>query len=196
MPPVELWFDLASTYSYLAASRIEPLAAAAGRRVLWRPFLLGPIFQAQLGYADSPFNRHPLRGAYMWRDLERLCGKYGLPLRRPSVFPRNSLTAARVACLGEDQPWIAPFARAVFTANFAEDRDIADPVVVAALLEGLGLPARQLLARAGEQASKDHLRARTAEAATRGVFGGPTLFAGGELFWGNDRLEDALAWPG
>jgi 2-hydroxychromene-2-carboxylate isomerase len=193
MTPVELWFELASTYSYLAAARIEVLAG--GRQVVWRPFLLGPIFQAQLGYADSPFNRQPARGAYMWRDLERLCARYRLPFRRPSVFPRNSLTAARIACLGEDQPWIGPFARAVFTANFAEDRDIADPAVLTAILEGLDLPAAELLARAGEQATKDHLRARTAEAAARGIFGAPSLLVGGELFWGNDRLEDALAWP-
>jgi 2-hydroxychromene-2-carboxylate isomerase len=192
MTPVELWFELASTYSYLAAARIESLAA--GRQVVWRPFLLGPIFRAQFGSADSPFNRQPARGAYMWRDLERLCARYRLPFRRPSVFPRNSLTAARIACLGEDQPWIGPFARAVFTANFAEDRDIADPAVLIAILEGLGLPAAELLARAGEPATKDHLRVRTAEAAARGIFGAPNLIVGGELFWGNDRLEDALAW--
>jgi 2-hydroxychromene-2-carboxylate isomerase len=182
---VEFWFGLSSTYSYLAAMRVETLAAAAGRRLEWRAFLLGPIFQAQQGSADSPFNRYPERGRYMWRDVERLCAKYGLPLRRPSVFPRNALLATRVALLGEQTPWIGSFVRAIFTANFAEDRDIARDEVVREVLESLGLDAPQLIARAGEEATKQ-----------RGIFGAPDFVVDGELFFGQDRLDDALAWTG
>src|SRR5262245_24506012 len=75
---LEFWFEFASTYSYLAAERIEPLASKAGVRLAWRPFLLGPIFRAQ-GWNDSPFNVYPLKGRYMWRDMERLCDAYELP---------------------------------------------------------------------------------------------------------------------
>ena len=117
MQPIEFWFEFASTYSYPAAMRVESMAAAAGARVLWRPFLLGPIFQQQLGTADSPFNRNPARGRYMWRDLERICADDGLPLRKPTIFPRNALLAARVAHASEDQPWIGRFVRAVFHAK-------------------------------------------------------------------------------
>src|SRR5207248_3319559 len=95
---MEFWFEFASTYSYVAAMRIEGECERAGVELAWKPFLLGPIFTEQLGIHDSPFNVNPLRGRYMWRDVERLCAKYALPWRRPSVFPRNSVLAARVAC--------------------------------------------------------------------------------------------------
>ncbi len=94
--PLQFWFDLASTYSYVAALRIERACASTSVPLVWKPFLLGPIFSQQLGISDSPFNANPVRGRYMWRDLERLCAKYGLSWRRPSVFPRNSVLAARV----------------------------------------------------------------------------------------------------
>src|SRR5262245_42672086 len=100
---VQFWFEFASTYSYPAAARVEDTARAAGVEVKWRPFLLGPIFAAQ-GWNDSPFNIYPIKGRYMWRDLERLCTAYGLPLQRPSRFPRGSLVAARIACAGQSEP--------------------------------------------------------------------------------------------
>ena len=85
-----------STYSYPAAMRIEAIAAARGVNVAWRPFLLGPIF-AEAGWRDSPFNIYPIKGRYMWRDMERICARLNLPLVRPDPFPQNSLAAARVA---------------------------------------------------------------------------------------------------
>jgi 2-hydroxychromene-2-carboxylate isomerase len=191
---VEFWFAFASPYSYVAAMRIEPLAAAASRSLAWRPFLLGPIFQSQFGSADSPFNRNPERGRYMWRDLERLCVKYGLLMHKPSAFPRNALLATRVALLGEQEPWIGPFVRAIFTANFAEDRDIAREEVVREVLESLALDAHALIARAHEDSTKQRLRVRTTEAMTLGIFGAPDFIVDGELFFGQDRIDDALAW--
>ena len=95
-PQLVFWFDFASTYSYLSAMRIEDLARDAGVEIKWMPFLLGPIFQAQ-GWGNSPFNIYPAKGKYMWRDMERLCAVRGLPFKRPSIFPQNSIRAARVA---------------------------------------------------------------------------------------------------
>jgi 2-hydroxychromene-2-carboxylate isomerase len=112
---LEFWFELASTYSYVAADRIEPLARAAGVEVAWRPFLLGPIFAKQ-GWNDSPFNLFAAKGAYMWRDMDRLCSRHGMPFRRPSVFPR-SVRAARIALLGADEAWGPLFVQAVFGAR-------------------------------------------------------------------------------
>jgi 2-hydroxychromene-2-carboxylate isomerase len=192
--PLQFWFDFASTYSYVAAARIEPLAARSGARVEWIPFLLGPIFTEQLGIKDSPFNANPVRGRNMWRDVERLCAKHGLPWRKPTAFPRNGLLAARVGCVVAAEPWAPGFFRSVFHANFAEDRDIADPAVIAALLGAAGQDAQPLLAKASTAEVKQTLRDRTAEASRLGVFGAPTFFTGGELFFGQDRLEDALAW--
>jgi 2-hydroxychromene-2-carboxylate isomerase len=190
--PVEFWFEFASTYSYPAALRIEEVAARARVPILWRPFLLGPIFQA-MGWNDSPFNIYPVKGRYMWRDMERLCEGYGLPLRRPSRFPRGSLLAARLACRFDSESWMPEFARSVYRANFAEDRDISQPEVIGSILDSLELP-RALLEEAQTAESKAKLRAQTERAISLGIFGAPTCVVGSELFWGNDRLEAALAW--
>lgn len=193
MPSLQFWFEFASTYSYPAAMQIERRAAAAGVRVEWRPFLLGPIFRAQ-GWNDSPFNLYPAKGRYMWRDLERLCRKADVPFRHPSRFPRPSLVAARVAAAGRGEPWVPAFVRAVYHANFVDDREIGEADVVGQLLTGLGLDAAHLLAEAAAPAAKDRLRADTDEAIALGIFGAPSFVVGHELFWGTDRLDDALAW--
>jgi len=190
--PLEFWFDFASTYSYPTAFRIEQVCRDAQVELRWRPFLLGPIFNAQ-GWNDSPFNIYPAKGRYMWRDLERVCLALGAPLRKPSAFPRNGLLAARIACWYEDEPWIPAFAREVFAANFADDRDIADAVTVASVLEKLGLPS-SLMSKVESPEAKLKLRAQTDRAKTNELFGAPSFLVGEELFWGNDRLEAAVAW--
>ena len=192
-PVVEFWYEFASTYSWLSVMRVEPLAEAAGVQLEWKPFLLGPVFMA-LGWNDSPFNIYPPKGRYMWRDLERLAAKYGQPFRRPSGFPRNSLLAARVALVGVEEGWVARFSRAVMTANFAEDRDIGQREVIADILAGMGLEPDAVIERAQSDANKLALRCQTERAAELGLFGAPSFRVGDELFWGNDRLEDALAW--
>jgi 2-hydroxychromene-2-carboxylate isomerase len=191
--PLEFWFEFASSYSYPASMRVEDTARAAGVSLVWKPFLLGPIFGAQ-GWNDSPFNIYLAKGRYMWRDLERICAKLGVPLRRPSRFPRNGLLAARVALVAADAPWGAEFVRAAYRANFADDRDIADVAVVRELLAQVGADAAAVLAAAQAPDNKDRLRRQTEEAVAHGIFGAPTFVSRGELFWGNDRLEDALGW--
>ena len=190
---MQFWFEFASTYSYPAAMRIERAAAERDVYLEWRPFLLGPIFAAQ-GWRDSPFNIYSAKGRYMWRDLERLCARMGLPLRRPSRFPRNGLLAARVALAGAAEPWLPDFVRAVYHANFAEDREIAERGVIAELLDDLDVPAAALLARADSQFVKAGLRAQTEQEQRLGIFGAPSFVVGDELFWGGDRLGDALDW--
>ncbi|NMG67701.1 2-hydroxychromene-2-carboxylate isomerase [Azoarcus indigens] len=192
-PVMEFWYEFASPYSYLAVMRVEKAAQTAGVRLAWRPFLLGPVFLA-LGWNDSPFNIYPPKGRYMWRDMERSAAKYALPFRLPSRFPRNGLLAARVALLGAGEGWVGAFSRAAMTANFAEDKDIGDPAVIADLLQRMNLPAAELLARAGSEENKLALRRQTEQATEAGLFGAPSFIAGKELFWGNDRLDDALAW--
>ena len=192
-PTLDFWFEFASTYSYLSVMRIESIADAAGVTIRWRPFLLGPIFADQ-GWNDSPFNIYPSKGRYMWRDLERLCEGYGLPFRRPSTFPRNGLLAARVACVAAAQGWAPELTRAVFRANFAEDRDIGQPSVIAEILGGLGQDSPAVLAAAKDNENKARLRTQTEEAKRLGIFGAPSFVSDGELFWGNDRLGNAIAW--
>ena len=144
MPRLFFWYEFASTYSYLAAMRIEAAAESAGVDVRWRPFLLGPIFQAQ-GWTTSPFNLYPAKGRYMWSDLAREAAALGLPFRRPDPFPQNSLAAARVAVYGLDHPWGPTFAKAVYRTEFGEGRSIAEPAAVLAILGGLGLDGSAIL---------------------------------------------------
>lgn len=189
---VEFWFDFASTYSYPAALRVEEVARVASVPIIWRPFLLGPIFKAQ-GWNDSPFNIYPAKGRYMWRDLERICESVGIPFRRPTTFPRNGLLAARLACLFSEESWLPEFVRRMFLANFADDHDIADPAVIAAALEALGQSA-SLMSYVDSSEAKAKLRTATERAISLQIFGAPSFLVGAELFWGNDRLETAVAW--
>lgn len=193
-PIFEFWYEFASTYSYLAAMRIERLAEEAGVEIVWRPFLLGPVFKAQ-GWETSPFNVYPAKGRYMWRDMEREAVRFGLPFYKPSSFPQNGLLAARIALLGLDQGWTPVFTKAVYTAEFGEGRDISDREVLSGILADLGLDPEEIMAEAQSEANKTRLRRLNDEAQGRGIFGAPTFFAeDGEMFWGNDRLDQALDW--
>ncbi len=194
MAALEFWYEFGSTYSYPAAMRIERLAQEAGVSVRYRPFLLGPILKDQ-GLNDSPFNIFAAKGRYMWRDLARVCDAEGLALKLPpACFPQNGLKAARLALVGEGEGWTRPFSRAVFAANFAEQKDISDEGTLGAILATLGVDADAALAEANTLPIKDRLKQQTGEAARRGIFGAPSFTIGDELFWGNDRLEAALAW--
>jgi 2-hydroxychromene-2-carboxylate isomerase len=194
-PRLEFWFEFASTYSYPAAMRIEEAARKADIDVVWRPFLLGPLLKSQQGLADSPFNLVPAKGAYMWRDVARICAGHGFDFKRPSVFPRNGLRAARVVHAAAGQEWTVEFVRAVYRANFVRDLDIAEPGMLAAcVIEAGGDPVAALAAAEARQ-TKQALRDATVEAARKGIFGAPSFISeDGELFWGNDRLNDAIAW--
>jgi 2-hydroxychromene-2-carboxylate isomerase len=193
-PALDFWFDFASTYSYLAAARIRALAAAAKVQVRFRPFLLGPIFKAN-GWDTSPFNLYEAKGRYMWRDMERLAAGLNLPFRRPDPFPQNSLLAARVALVGLAQGWGEDFSVAVFHAQFVEDGRIDEPHTLAEILSFLNVDAQAALEAAQSDDIKLRLRSEVEAAQRLGIFGAPSFTtADGELFWGNDRLEQALAW--
>jgi len=189
---LEYWFEFASTYSYLSTMRLPDLAREAGVKIVWRPFLLGPIFAAQ-GWKTSPFNLYAAKGAYMWRDMERQCDKYGLELHRPDPFPQNSLLAARVALMAPEGAAKVAFCQNVYLAQFSAQQDISDPDVIMACAAAAKLPS-DILEAAQMTENKHALRLATEEAGRHGIFGAPTFRVGDDLFWGDDRLEDALAW--
>jgi len=131
----------------------------------------------------------------MWRDMQRLTHEQGLPFRRPVVFPQNTVLAARVATVAARDGWINGFAPAVYHANFAEGRDLSDPMTLAPLINAAGAEAEAVLVEAQSQAVKAELRAATDEAASKGVFGAPSFVTDdGELFWGHDRMDQAINW--
>lgn len=193
MATIEFWFEFASTYSYPAAHAVEAAAKARGVEVKWRSFLLGPIFAAQ-GWNDSPFNIYPAKGRYMWRDLARICAAQGLALKKPSQFPRGSLLAARIACRFADAPWIGEFVRRVYSANFADDLDIGSPFVIGKILADIGQTPAPIMQAAQAQETKDAFRAQADSAVALGIVGAPSFVVDGEIFWGGDRLAQALDW--
>lgn len=192
-PAFEFWFGFSSTYSFLAAQRIVPLAAAAGAPIAWRPFLLGVVMR-ECGWEGTPIANNPRKGAHMWRDLARQADKRGHGFTVPSVFPRHPILADRVALIAANEGWAEQFVPRAFAANFIDDLEISEPEVIAGVISACGHEPDGVLARAQSDENKAALKANTAEASARGVFGAPTFTVGDELFWGDDRLEDALAW--
>ena len=193
-PTLDFWFDFASTYSYLSAKRIGPLAAAAGVTVNWRPFLLGPIFAGQ-GWNTSPFHVYPAKGRYMIRDIQRIAAERGITFMLPEPWPATSVKAARIALAADEQGNGAAVALAIFEEAFERGKAISDDAILQQLLINLGHDSARLLSRSGEPEIKDRLRANTAEASKISIFGAPAFTASdGELFWGDDRLEQALRW--
>lgn len=194
MARLQFWYEFASPYSYLAAMRIEEEALEAGVEADWRPFLLGPIF-AKRDWKTSPFNLFPERGRYMRRDLERWAERLSIPFTMPDPFPQYAVRAARIALIAGDEGWNARFSKAVFLAEFSEGLDISRIDVLRGIVEDLGQDADAVMERIKDIAVKERLRAETAEAEDLGIFGAPTFVSpDGELFWGNDRLGEALRW--
>jgi 2-hydroxychromene-2-carboxylate isomerase len=192
-PPLEIWFEFSSTYSYLTVMRAEAVLTAASLQPVWRPFLLGPILR-QRGYATSPFVLDLAKGAHMWRDVERRAAFFDLPFVRPPTFPMNGLLAARAMTAALGEPWAGSLARAVMRAGFGRGGDIADPDLIREALAEVADAPDTWLERAGSDAVKAALRERTEEAARLGMFGAPHFRVGHEMFWGDDRLEEAVLW--
>lgn len=190
---IEFWFEFGSNYSYLSVMRIEDEAARHGVTVHWRPFLLGPIFQS-FGWSSSPFVMQSAKGTYVWKDMQRQCAKYGLPWRMPTVFPRPATLPMKVAAAYAGKPWIGEYCRAFMTKNFARDEDINSLEQVSAVLSEIGVDAQVVIEGAFADDRKNLLREATSEAQARGIFGAPTLIVRDEMFWGNDRLDDAFAF--
>ena len=194
-PHVEFWFELRE---HLLVSRRLARRGVARRRASRRCGVRScsvPIFQQQ-GWNDSPFNIYPAKGRYMWRDLERVCADAIARCRCAALRCSRATACSRLASPWPPRasPGVAVFVRAVFHANFAEDRDIASTDVIGAVLGDLGLPVPSILARAMSEENKAALRRQTERAEELGIFGAPTFVVDGELFWGNDRLEPAIDW--
>lgn len=187
------FYDFTSSYSYLAVMRMEETAAEAGVVVEWTPFLLGPIF-ADAGYATSPNLMAPAKARYMWRDIGRKAARRGLDFQIPETFPQKSVAAGRAALAlpPADRP---RFSRAVYTELFGRGRNIADIDVLRDAARASGLDPDAIEAATRDPAAKQALFESGDRAKAHGVFGAPSfLTSDGELFWGDDRLDDALAW--
>ena len=193
-PHLEFWYEFGSTYSYPAAYRAEPVAGAQGVAIRWKPFLLGPIF-VEFGWQTSPFNLHPIKGAYMWRDLKRTCDRLGLEFVQPENFPQNGVYAARVALALPDERARGRFSLSMYREQFVHCRDIAEESTIRRALINAELDPVKWIRKTSDAECKSALRIQTDQAKSYGLFGAPFWrCADGEVFWGNDRLEEALDW--
>jgi 2-hydroxychromene-2-carboxylate isomerase len=191
--PLEFWFDFSSPYGYLAAYRIDAIAAEFGRSVTWRPYLLGVAFKSS---GQSPLVSQPMRGPYHLRDMERTARRFNVPLVLPEGFPMATQAAGRAFYWldGQDPAKARDLAKAVYRAAFAQGRNITPRDVVADVATEIGLDRAAVLAAIEDPAAKEKLRAETESAINRGIFGSPFIIVDGEPFWGNDRLDDVREW--
>lgn len=185
---VDFYFDFGSPAAYLAWTQLPKLCSDTGAQLVWKPILLGGVFQASGNRAPISV---PLKGSYLFVDLARFARRYDVPLRMNPNFPINTLTLMRIA-VGLQQRQdrhFADYCAAMFRAIWVQAQNLNDPAVVAAVLVQAGLEAQELLALSSEPAVKEELKAVTAAAVQRGVFGAPTFFVAEQMFWGQDRLD-------
>lgn len=203
MTVMEFWYDFASPYAYLSAMRIEKLAEEAGITLRWRPIIIGPLFKA-FGHETGPNFDNKLKWDYLMLDMTRLAKSYGYPISLARLENTvSSVLGARVALLlwregeGEDNNGLCPeFTRRLSTAIFGEGRDISDPRIVAEVLNDMGEDGEAVIARALSPENKEALKEQVSAAQAAELFGVPSFILpdrDNELFWGNDRLEQAIA---
>ncbi|MDM0011137.1 2-hydroxychromene-2-carboxylate isomerase [Variovorax sp. J22P168] len=195
MKSVDFYFDFGSPAAYLAYTQLPHICADMGATLVWKPMLLGGVFQATGN--RSPVEV-PAKRPYMMDDLLRFAARYKVPFAYNPNFPINTLLLMRGACgIQMHQPdRFRAYVDAVFHAMWVEPRNLNDPATVGGVLQAAGFDAVQLLALANAQETKDRLKAATQEAVERGIFGAPTMFVDGRMYWGQDRLDfvrEALA---
>ena len=189
---IDFWFTMGSTYSYLSVMRLAELERATGIRFNWRPFHLLLILQEM---KHVPFADKPAKAAYMWRDIERRAAMYGIPASLPAPYPaKQSIAANLVATVGMHQGWGIDFVRAAYRRWFQLGQETGGEPNVSESLREIGQEPQSVLAQANAAETKDALMAETSTARDLGIFGSPTFAIGRELFWGDDRLEDAVSW--
>jgi 2-hydroxychromene-2-carboxylate isomerase len=192
--PIEFWFDFSSPYGYLAAQKIDALAAKYGRGVDWRPLLLGPVFKS---VGTAPLLEIPLKGVYAKRDIARSARFHGITdLRMPSRFPIPTQTAARLVVWqkGIDAERATRLAKALFRAYWFDDVDISVPGNAVAVAAREGVDAAAARAAIDDPAVKDALKRDVDEAMAKGVFGSPYVIVDGEPFWGIDHFDQLEKW--
>jgi len=187
---LDFYFDCSSPWTYLAFHAIQPLAAEAAAEIVWKPILVGGVFNAvnQTVY-DSRAKPNPRKQAYMLQDLGAWAKLYGLDIVfPPRVFPVNSVKCMRGAFVALDEGKLVPYATAAFEAYWGNDLDIAQEAVLADIATRAGLERQRFFAGIETDSCKTRLRANTDELIARGGFGSPTIFVGDQMFFGNDRM--------
>ena len=186
---LEFFYDCSSPWTYLAFSKIEDVARRHHANLLWRPFLVGGVFNTvNPSVYESRTNPVKLKARYYSKDLQDWARFYGLKIGNPSVFPVNSVKAMRGALVAEEHGKISPYSRRVFESYWGADRDISQDEVLRDIVREVGLDEKDYLTKIASADYKARLRANTEQLIERGGFGSPSIFVDGVMFFGNDRL--------
>ncbi|MGP5440142.1 2-hydroxychromene-2-carboxylate isomerase [Psychrobacter faecalis] len=183
---VEFFFDVGSPASYLAWTQLESIAQRTNAKIIWRPMLLGAVFQATGNASPASV---PAKGPYMLKDLQRFSNIYGVPFNFNPFFPLNTMHLMRGATAYLEEPEFQTYLAAIFNALWSEQLNMESPEVVAEVLTKAGIDVTDFMARISETEVKERLKDTTEEAVARGVFGAPSFFVNGEMFFGQDRLS-------
>lgn len=189
---LDFYFFIGSTYSYLSVCRAPALARAAGVDLVWRPFSVRTLMREQ---NNIPFAGKPVKMRYMWRDLERRTARLGVAFDGVPPYPVDTDELAnRVAMLAAIEGWCPAFTRAAYDAWFIGKADPGSAAALGSALATVGQDPERCLARACDADVRAAYDGHTARARELGVFGSPSFVFGSEVFWGDDRLEDAVDW--
>lgn len=192
MKSFDCFFFIGSTYTYLSVCRADALARTRGVELNWRPFSVRTLMREQ---NNVPFADKPAKLKYMWRDIARRAESFRIPFAGPPCYPIDAAeTANHVATLAALEGWCPEFTRAAYKAWFLEGKDPGEARALADILTGLGKDPGKVLALAAAPAVREKYADETAIARANGIFGSPTYVIDDEIFWGDDRLEDALDW--
>lgn len=189
---IDFWFSIGSTYSYLSVMRLREIERGQGAHFNWRPFNVRDIMIEQ---NNRPFVGKPVKTSYMWRDMERRAAMYGIPIAVPAPYPLKEMELAnRVAIVGAKEGWCADYALATYRRWFQSGLEPGTEPNLSASLNEIGQDPGRVIRDAKGDDIANALLAATGEARSLGIFGSPTFIVGGEIFWGDDRLDDALKW--
>ena len=189
---IDFWFTMGSTYSFLSVMRLATLEQSTGISFRWRPFHLLIILQEM---KHVPFADKPAKSAYMWRDIERRAAMYGLSVTLPVPYPAKlSVMANLVAMVGMREGWGSDYVRAAYRRWFQLGQETGSEPNVSESLRDVGQDPARVLSLANSEETKAALSAETNAARELGIFGSPTFTVHRELFWGDDRVDDAISW--
>ena len=192
MVAIDFWFSIGSTYSYLSVMRLGDVENASGVTFRWRPFSVRALM---LEMDNVPFAGKPKKMDYMWRDLGRRAAMYGLAARLPAPYPLEGFDLAnRVAIVGAAEGWCADYVQATYRRWMQQGEPAGSAPNLSDSLREIGQDADRIVDIAGQAETERAYLQATDRARAAGVFGSPSFVVDGELFWGDDRLEDAIGW--
>ncbi len=193
MKEIEFWFSIGSTYTYLSVTRLAEVSQKTGASFSWKPFSVRKIMREMDNIPFPPTKQAKVE--YMWRDIERRAHGYGFSANVPAPYPLQELDLAnRVAVLAMQEGWCEDYVRETYRLWFIDGYEAGSDVNLTQTLSEIGQDKLRVIELAGSPDVEAAYLNQTESAKQAGIFGSPSFIVDGELFWGDDRLEDAINW--